>query len=61
MRRLGVKPGLTCLWQISGRSNLPFPEQLRLDLKYVEQRCLWLDLKVLLLTIPAVLSADGAY
>jgi exopolysaccharide biosynthesis polyprenyl glycosylphosphotransferase len=61
MQRLDVKPGLTCLWQISGRSHLPFPEQLRLDLKYVEQRCLWLDLKVLLLTIPAVLSADGAY
>ena len=61
MRRLDVKPGLTGLWQISGRSRLPFPEQLRLDLQYVEQRGLWLDLKVLLLTVPAVLSADGAY
>jgi lipopolysaccharide/colanic/teichoic acid biosynthesis glycosyltransferase len=61
MRRLDVKPGLTCLWQISGRSRLPFPEQLRLDLQYVEERNLWLDFKVLLLTVPAVLSADGAY
>jgi lipopolysaccharide/colanic/teichoic acid biosynthesis glycosyltransferase len=61
MRRLEVKPGLTCLWQISGRSRLPFPEQLRLDLQYVERRSFWLDFKLLVRTIPAVLSADGAY
>ena len=61
MRRLDVKPGLTCLWQVSGRSRLPFPEQLRLDLQYVEQRNLWLDVKLILRTFPAVLSADGAY
>lgn len=61
MRRLDVLPGLTGLWQISGRSRLAFPEQLRLDLQYVDERSFWLDCKVLFLTIPAVLSADGAY
>lgn len=60
-RRLEVKPGLTCLWQISGRSDLPFPEQLRLDVQYIETRSLWGDLKILLRTIPAVLSGRGAY
>ena len=60
-RRLEVKPGLTGLWQISGRSDLPFPEQLRLDVQYIETRSLWLDLKILLRTIPAVLSGRGAY
>jgi exopolysaccharide biosynthesis polyprenyl glycosylphosphotransferase len=60
-RRLDVKPGLTCLWQTSGRSDLPFPEQLRLDVQYIETRSLWLDLKILVKTIPAVLSGRGAY
>lgn len=61
LRRLSVRPGLTCIWQVSGRSNLAFPEQLQLDLKYIEQRSLWLDLKLLILTIPAVLTCQGAY
>jgi lipopolysaccharide/colanic/teichoic acid biosynthesis glycosyltransferase len=61
MKRLVVKPGLTCLWQVSGRSRLPFPEQLRLDLEYIENQSLWLDCKLLFRTVPAVLSADGAY
>ena len=61
MQRLTVKPGLTCIWQVSGRSRLPFPEQLRLDVEYIENRSLALDLKLIALTIPAVLSADGAY
>ena len=61
MRRLEVKPGLTCTWQVSGRSNIPFSRQLQLDLEYIEQRCLWLDLKLLLRTIPAVIRGDGAY
>lgn len=61
MQRLTVKPGLTCIWQVSGRSRLPFPEQLRLDKEYIENRSLALDVKLLAKTIPAVLSADGAY
>jgi lipopolysaccharide/colanic/teichoic acid biosynthesis glycosyltransferase len=59
--RLRVKPGLTCIWQVSGRSELSFPVQLLLDLQYIEQRSLWLDLKLIVLTIPAVLSGRGAY
>lgn len=61
MQRLAVKPGLTCIWQVSGRSRLPFPEQLRMDLQYIENRSLALDLKLILMTVPAVVSADGAY
>jgi lipopolysaccharide/colanic/teichoic acid biosynthesis glycosyltransferase len=61
MQRLMVKPGLTCIWQVSGRSRLPFPKQLELDLAYIEQRNYWLDLQLMLRTLPAVLSADGAY
>jgi lipopolysaccharide/colanic/teichoic acid biosynthesis glycosyltransferase len=61
MQRLAVKPGLTCIWQVSGRSRLPFPEQLKLDLQYIENRSMTLDLKLIAKTIPAVLSADGAY
>lgn len=61
MQRLVVKPGLTCIWQVSGRSRLPFPEQLKLDVEYIENRNFALDLKLIALTIPAVLSADGAY
>jgi len=60
-RRLETRPGLTCLWQIRGRSDLPFDEWMRLDVEYVERCSLALDLKILLLTIPAVLSGRGAY
>ena len=60
-RRLLTKPGLTCLWQISGRSDLPFKAQLRLDKEYIRTQSLRLDLKILILTIPAVLSGKGAY
>jgi lipopolysaccharide/colanic/teichoic acid biosynthesis glycosyltransferase len=60
-RRLLVKPGLTCIWQVSGRSELAFPIQLRLDLQYIKHRSLWFDLKLIVLTIPAVLRARGAY
>jgi exopolysaccharide biosynthesis polyprenyl glycosylphosphotransferase len=59
-KRFSVKPGLTCLWQISGRSNLPFSRWLELDLEYIERWSLWLDLKILLKTIPAVLRGSGA-
>jgi lipopolysaccharide/colanic/teichoic acid biosynthesis glycosyltransferase len=61
MQRLMVKPGLTCIWQVSGRSRLPFPKQLELDMAYIQNRSYWLDLKLMLKTLPAVISADGAY
>ena len=61
LRRLSVRPGLTCLWQIRGRSDLSFEEWIRLDLEYVGRLSFPLDIKILLLTVPAVLSARGAY
>ena len=61
LHRLDVLPGITCLWQISGRSRIGFQEWMRLDLEYIKHRSLRLDLKILLRTIPAVLSRDGAY
>jgi len=60
-RRLDVKPGLTGVWQVSGRSQLPFKEQVRLDMEYIESQSLWGDIKILLKTIPAVLFGRGAY
>lgn len=59
-RRLSVPPGITCLWQISGRSNIPFPDWVELDLDYIRRRSTHLDLVILLRTIPAVLSREGA-
>jgi lipopolysaccharide/colanic/teichoic acid biosynthesis glycosyltransferase len=59
-KRFSVKPGITCIWQISGRSNLPFSQWLLLDLEYIENWSLSLDLKILLKTIPAVLKSKGA-
>lgn len=59
-QRLSVRPGLTCIWQVSGRSNLAFPIQVSMDLEYIERRNLWLDLKLLALTLPAVLFCRGA-
>jgi exopolysaccharide biosynthesis polyprenyl glycosylphosphotransferase len=61
MRRLDVRPGITCLWQISGRSRIGFREWMRLDLEYIRHQSLWLDLRILIRTIPAVLSREGAY
>jgi lipopolysaccharide/colanic/teichoic acid biosynthesis glycosyltransferase len=59
-RRFSVKPGLTCLWQVSGRSNLSFEEWMQLDLEYIDQWSLVLDCRILLRTIPAILLARGA-
>ena len=60
-RRLDVTPGLTCLWQVSGRSEISFSEWVQLDLYYIQHQSLLLDLKILIRTIPAVLSRRGAY
>ena len=59
-KRFSVRPGLTCLWQVSGRSDLSFDDWLRLDLKYIDEWSLGLDLSILLRTIPAVLRGSGA-
>jgi exopolysaccharide biosynthesis polyprenyl glycosylphosphotransferase len=60
-RRLSVKPGLTCLWQISGRNQITdFKDWVRLDLEYIDHWSLWLDLEILLRTLPAVLRGTGA-
>jgi lipopolysaccharide/colanic/teichoic acid biosynthesis glycosyltransferase len=59
-RRLAMKPGITCLWQISGRSELDFATWMELDLSYIDHWSLWLDLKILVLTMPAVFSGRGA-
>lgn len=59
--RLYVKPGLTGLWQVSGRADTSFAEQVALDKAYIKQQSIWMDCKIILLTIPAVLSSKGAY
>lgn len=59
-KRLDMKPGITGLWQVSGRNRLTFEEMVRVDLFYVENWSVFLDLKILLLTVPAVLRGDGA-
>jgi lipopolysaccharide/colanic/teichoic acid biosynthesis glycosyltransferase len=60
-RRLSVKPGLTCLWQVNGRSDVSFDHWVRMDLEYIDTWSLGLDLKILMKTIPAVLRGSGAY
>lgn len=60
-RRFSVPPGITCLWQIYGRSSIPFDQWMELDLFYIEHRSLLLDFKILLQTIPTVLKRAGAY
>ncbi|MCK5399886.1 sugar transferase, partial [bacterium] len=59
--RLLVLPGLTGLWQVSGRSELSFDDMVKLDIFYVEHWSMWLDIKIILKTIPAILSSKGAY
>ncbi len=60
-RRFSIKPGLTCLWQVNGRSNIGFEEWVRMDLEYIDQWSLGLDMLILLKTIPAVFKGPGAY
>jgi exopolysaccharide biosynthesis polyprenyl glycosylphosphotransferase len=61
MRRFSVRPGLTCLWQVSGRSSVSFDEWIRLDLRYIDGWSLGLDFRILLRTVPAVLRGTGAH
>jgi exopolysaccharide biosynthesis polyprenyl glycosylphosphotransferase len=60
-RRLSVKPGMTCLWQINGRNNVDFKDWMNLDLLYIDNWSLWLDIRILLKTLVAVIRGDGAY
>jgi lipopolysaccharide/colanic/teichoic acid biosynthesis glycosyltransferase len=59
-RRLVIKPGITCIWQISGRSEIDFSGQVQLDVDYIEKQSFWFDLMILARTIPAVVSGKGA-
>jgi len=59
-RRLAVSPGITCIWQISGRSQIDFSGQVRLDVSYIESQSFWQDIKILAKTLPAVISGRGA-
>jgi exopolysaccharide biosynthesis polyprenyl glycosylphosphotransferase len=59
-RRFSVKPGITCLWQVEGRSQISFEQWMRLDLQYMDEWSLWLDLKILTKTVPAVFRGAGA-
>lgn len=59
-RRFSVKPGITCLWQVNGRSSIPFDQWMLLDLQYMDEWSLWLDLKIMAKTVPAVFRGAGA-
>lgn len=59
--RLWCKPGLTGLWQVNGRADTDFAQQLQFDKDYIKQQSIWLDIKILMATVPAVLGAKGAY
>jgi lipopolysaccharide/colanic/teichoic acid biosynthesis glycosyltransferase len=61
MNLLTVRPGLTGLWQVSGRSDVSYEERVRLDMFYVRNYSIWLDLQLIMQTIPVVLSGRGAY
>lgn len=60
LRRLSMKPGITCLWQVNGRSALAFEKWMELDREYIDHWSLWLDFKILAKTVPAVLKGSGA-
>lgn len=59
-QRLAATPGLTCFWQIGGRANIDFPEQVQLDVQYIESQSFWLDVWICIKTIPAVVLGRGA-
>jgi lipopolysaccharide/colanic/teichoic acid biosynthesis glycosyltransferase len=59
-RRFSVRPGITCLWQVNGRSNTTFNKWMAMDMEYIDNWSLKLDMKILLRTIPAVLKGSGA-
>jgi lipopolysaccharide/colanic/teichoic acid biosynthesis glycosyltransferase len=60
-RRLNVTPGITCFWQVGGRAEIDFPQQVELDVQYIERQSFWLDVTLLLKTVPAVVFSKGAY
>ncbi|MCC5023914.1 MAG: sugar transferase [Candidatus Synoicihabitans palmerolidicus] len=60
-QRLLARPGLTCFWQVGGRSGIDFDGQVELDVRYIQSESLWLDIKLFFKTIPAVLKGDGAF
>ena len=60
-KRLEVKPGLTCYWQVSGRNNIEFDEWMRLDIKYVEERSFWIDMKLIFKTVFVLFGDNNAY
>ncbi|UCE04258.1 MAG: sugar transferase [Candidatus Latescibacterota bacterium] len=60
-RRLGAKPGITGLWQVSGRSSVPFDEMVQLDLYYIDHRSTSMDLRIMARTLPVMIKGDGAY
>ena len=60
-KRLNITPGITCIWQVSGRSELPFQKQMALDKEYIASRSTWNDFIILLKTVPAILSGKGAW
>ena len=61
LRRLDVKPGLTCYWQVSGRNNIDFEDWMKLDIKYVEERNFWIDIKLIFKTVFVLFGDKNAY
>ncbi|NCB64359.1 MAG: undecaprenyl-phosphate glucose phosphotransferase, partial [Clostridia bacterium] len=61
MKRLYIRPGITGLWQVSGRNRLSFDQMVQLDIAYIEQWSLWQDIKIIIKTIPVFLHLDQAY
>jgi lipopolysaccharide/colanic/teichoic acid biosynthesis glycosyltransferase len=59
-RRLSMKPGITCLWQVSGRNQIDFDEWMKLDLRYIDRWSLWLDILIVIMTVRAVVTGRGA-
>ena len=60
MQRLAVKPGLTCIWQVSGRNNIGFDEWVDMDIEYIQNRSLWLDIKLIFKTVGVLFGDDNA-